>query len=168
MRALECLRDAALAEGELGNAVRYAAEITELEPFRETSYRALMQVHVAAGNPAEALRVYERCRRFLADELGAYPSPESEAVYLEILRSSPGSSDSEIKGRSPDGRLPESPPKSDEPPRRGRGKVAPVIAGALLVGGKCDDCGGELCSTGLLHTAASGTKTNAASIDFVI
>ena len=98
VRALECLRDAALAEGEFGNAVRYAAEITALEPFRETSYRALMQAHVAAGNPAEALRVYERCRRFLADELGAYPSPESKAVYLEILRSSPGSSDSEIDG----------------------------------------------------------------------
>ena len=73
VRALECLRDVALAEGEFGNAVRYAAEITALEPFRETSYRALMQAHVAAGDPAEALRVYERCRHFLADELGAYP-----------------------------------------------------------------------------------------------
>jgi class 3 adenylate cyclase/DNA-binding SARP family transcriptional activator/tetratricopeptide (TPR) repeat protein len=130
VRALECLRDVALAAGELGNAVRYAAEITELEPFREPSYRALMQAHVAAGNPAEALRVYERCRRFLADELGTYPSPESEAVYLEILRSSPGGS--------------YSPAKNDESPRRDRGKVAPVIAGALLVGGKCDDCGATL------------------------
>ncbi len=144
VRALECLRDAALAEGELGNAVRYAAEITELEPYRETGYRALMQAHVAAGNPAEALRVYERCRRFLADELGAYPSPESGAVYLEILRSSPDGSDSESKGLATDGRRPESPPKNDEPPRRGRGKVAPVIAGALLVGGKCNDCGATL------------------------
>src|SRR4029079_6411235 len=112
VRALECLRDTALAEGEFGNAVRYAAETNELEPFRETSYRALMQAHVAAGNPAEALRVYERCRRFLADELGAYPSPESEAVYREILRSSPGGSDSEIQGVAADGR-PGSPPQND-------------------------------------------------------
>jgi streptogramin lyase len=35
--------------------------------------------------------VYERCRRFLGEELGAYPSPETEAVYLELLRSSPTS-----------------------------------------------------------------------------
>src|SRR5262249_29374184 len=126
VRALECLRDAALAEGEFGNAVRHATEITELEPFRETSYRALMQAHVSGGNPAEALRVYERSRRFLADELGAYPSPESEAVYLEILRSSPGGSDSESEGLATDGRRPGSPPKNDDPPRRGRGKVAPV------------------------------------------
>ena len=144
VRALECLRDTALAEGEFGNAVRYAAEITALEPFRETSYRALMQAHVAAGNPAEALRVYERCRRFLADELGAYPSPESEAVYLEILRNSPVSSESEVEGLAPNGPRPDSPPRDDEPPRRGRGKVAPVIAGALLVGGTCDDCGANL------------------------
>jgi class 3 adenylate cyclase/DNA-binding SARP family transcriptional activator/tetratricopeptide (TPR) repeat protein len=144
VRALECLRDAALAAREFGNAVRCAAEITELEPFRETSYRALMQAHVAAGNPAEALRVYERCRHFLADELGAYPSPETKAVYLEILRSSPGGSDLEIEGVASDGRRPGSPPQNDEPPRRGRGKVAPVIAGALLVGGTCDDCGATL------------------------
>src|SRR5205823_2319318 len=78
------------------------------------------------------------------DELGAYPSPESEAVYLEILRSSAGGSDSEIERLATDGRRPESPPKNDELPRRGRGKVAPVIAGALLVGGKCDDCGATL------------------------
>jgi len=144
VRALECLRDGALAEGEFGNAVRHAAEITALEPFRETSYRALMQAHVAAGNPAEALRVYERCRSFLADELGAYPSPETKAVYLEILRNSPGSSNSEIEGHAPDARRPESQPRDDEPPREDRGKVAPVIAGALLVGGTCDDCGANL------------------------
>jgi SARP family transcriptional regulator, regulator of embCAB operon len=87
VRSLECLRDAALAAGEPAEAVRYAEEVTELEPFRESGYRRLMDAHVAAGNPAEALRVYETCRRFLADELGAYPSAETEAAYLEILRS---------------------------------------------------------------------------------
>jgi class 3 adenylate cyclase/DNA-binding SARP family transcriptional activator len=143
VRALECLRDADAAEGDLGNAVRYAAEITELEPFRETSYRALMQAHVAAGNPAEALRVYERCRRFLADQLGAYPSPESEAVYREILASSRGSSSPEDESLAADSRRSGS-LRNDELPRKGRGKVAPVIAGALLVGGKCDECGATL------------------------
>ena len=39
----------------------------------------------------EALRVYERCRRFLADELGTYPSSETEAAYLAILRAGPAS-----------------------------------------------------------------------------
>ena len=134
VRALECLRDTALADGELGDAVRYAAEITELEPFRESSCRALMQAHAAAGNPAEALRVYERCRRFLADELGAYPSVESEAAYLEILRSSRGSPAGEVDRVEADGLGPGVlPPAGDEPPRLGRGKVAALVAGALLL-----------------------------------
>jgi YVTN family beta-propeller protein len=85
VRALECLRDTALAGGELGTAVRYAAEITELEPFREAGYRRLMEAHVAAGNRAEALRVYEQCRRLLAEELGAYPSPETDSIYRALL-----------------------------------------------------------------------------------
>jgi DNA-binding SARP family transcriptional activator/sugar lactone lactonase YvrE len=134
VRALECLRDIALAEGELGDAVRYAAEITELEPFRESSYRALMQAHAAAGNPAEALRVYERCRRFLADELGAYPSAESEAAYLEILRSSRGGPATEVNRVEPDERpLAQAPTTGDGPPRFGRRKVAALVAGVLLL-----------------------------------
>jgi DNA-binding SARP family transcriptional activator/streptogramin lyase len=134
VRALECLRDAALANGEFADAVRYADEVTELEPFRESSYRALMQAHAAAGDPAEALRVYERCRRFLADELGAYPSPESEAVYLELLQSSPRSSAGGTDGPGADGVRPElSPATPDEPRRRSRLKVAALVAGALLV-----------------------------------
>jgi hypothetical protein len=44
-----------------------------------------MEAHVTAGNRAEALRVYERCRRLLANELGAYPSPETEAIYRSLL-----------------------------------------------------------------------------------
>lgn len=134
VRSLECLRDTALADGKLGDAVRYAAEITELEPFRESSYRALMQAHAAAGNPAEALRVYERCRRFLAEELGAYPSVESEAAYLEILRTSRDGPAAEVDRVEADrldpGLLP---PAGDEPPRLGRGKVAALVAGAVLL-----------------------------------
>jgi len=132
VRALECLRDAALANEEFGDAVRYAAEITELEPFRESSYRALMQAHAAAGDPAEALRVYERCRRFLADELGAYPSPESEAVYRELLRSSPGSSAAGADELDSDGVGPEPPPTA-RTTGRSRRRIAALVAGALLV-----------------------------------
>ena len=53
--------------------------------FARPGYRRLMEAHAAAGNRAEALRVYERCRRLLADELGAYPSPETESIYRGLL-----------------------------------------------------------------------------------
>src|SRR5215204_4963270 len=47
----------------------------------------LVRAHATVGNRAEALRVYERCRRLFSEELGVPPSPQTEAVYLDILRS---------------------------------------------------------------------------------
>jgi DNA-binding SARP family transcriptional activator/sugar lactone lactonase YvrE len=89
VRALTVLADACLYSGAPSEAATWAEQMTALEPFRETGYRRLMEAHVAAGNRAEALRVYERCRRLLAEELGAYPSPETESVYRSLLDTVP-------------------------------------------------------------------------------
>lgn len=86
VRALECRCDACLRSGDTAAAARSAEEAIALEPFRESNYRRLMGAYAAGGNPAEALRTYDRCRRFLADELGAYPSPETESVYRTLLQ----------------------------------------------------------------------------------
>ena len=43
----------------------------------------------AAGERAEALRVWERCRTTLVEELGVDPSPETEAVYRDVLGAGP-------------------------------------------------------------------------------
>ncbi|MFZ0752662.1 MAG: BTAD domain-containing putative transcriptional regulator, partial [Trebonia sp.] len=88
-RAVTALADACLRTGAGGEAAGWAQQAIELEPFRETGYRLLMEAHAAGGNRAEALRVYERCRRLLADELGAYPSPETESVYRRLLQAPP-------------------------------------------------------------------------------
>jgi YVTN family beta-propeller protein len=84
-RALSCLAEASLRSGDEVEAVKWAEETIALEPYRETGYRHLMAAHAAAGNRAEALRVYERCRQLLATELGAYPSPETESIYRDLL-----------------------------------------------------------------------------------
>ena len=84
-RALGVLTEASLRSGDAPEAVKWAEQTIALAPFRETGYRRLMEAHVAAGDRAEALRVYERCRRLLADELGAYPSPETESIYRSLL-----------------------------------------------------------------------------------
>jgi branched-chain amino acid transport system substrate-binding protein len=85
-RGLGFLAEASLRFGEAAEAVRYAEEEIAVEPYRDSGYRRLMQAHAVGGNRAEALRVYERCRTFLADELGAYPSPETESIYRELLK----------------------------------------------------------------------------------
>jgi YVTN family beta-propeller protein len=84
-RALSALADAYLRSGDAPEAAKWAEQMIALEPFRETGYRRLMEAHVAAGNRGEALRVYEQCRTLLAEELGAYPSPETESIYRALL-----------------------------------------------------------------------------------
>jgi DNA-binding SARP family transcriptional activator len=86
VRAHESLSEISAWSGEAAMAVRHAEQAVALEPFRETAYQRLMLAHAAAGNRAEALRVYERCCRLLAEELGVSPSPQTEAVYLNVLR----------------------------------------------------------------------------------
>jgi len=71
-------------EPELG--IQYAAEVLAAEPFDEVACQALMRAHAAAGNRAEALRVYANCRKLFRDELGAEPSEKTAAVFLDILR----------------------------------------------------------------------------------
>jgi DNA-binding SARP family transcriptional activator len=86
-RALQCLTIISAHNDEPELAVQYANELIELEPFRETAYQQLMRLHAGSGNRAEALRVFARCRELLRDELGTAPSAQTEAVFLEILRS---------------------------------------------------------------------------------
>jgi SARP family transcriptional regulator, regulator of embCAB operon len=87
VRAHECLSEPSIWQAEPEYAVKHAREAVALEPFRETGYQLLMRAHAAVGNRAEALRVYERCRSLLSEELGVPPSSQTEAVYLDILRS---------------------------------------------------------------------------------
>lgn len=86
VRALSCRAQAAIANGDPALAVGDAELVIELEPFREAAYVLLMRAHAAAGGRAEALQIYERLRTLMADQLGASPSPVTEAAYVQILR----------------------------------------------------------------------------------
>ena len=85
-RACECLADTYIRNGEPSIAVDVAREVVSAQPFRETGYQMLMRAHVAAGNRAEALWVYEHCRKIISEELGVAPSAETHAVYMSVLR----------------------------------------------------------------------------------
>ena len=90
LRALLAQADAHLQAGQRGRAVIVAREALALDELREASYRLLMQALAATGERGEALRVWERCRVMLAEELGVDPAPETEAVYLSVLGDHPG------------------------------------------------------------------------------
>ncbi len=87
LRALECVAAAGLAMGgtELAAAERSARALVELAPFRESGYRFLMEALAARDNAAEALRVYDRLRRLLRDELGVAPGTAAQDLHRTIL-----------------------------------------------------------------------------------
>jgi DNA-binding SARP family transcriptional activator len=70
----------------LEGAGRAASRLLDREPFRESGYAMLMEVHAARGDVAEALLVYERLRTMLRDELGISPSARVVSLYERLLR----------------------------------------------------------------------------------
>jgi pentatricopeptide repeat protein len=56
----------------------------EIDSLAEDIYRRLMRCYVRAGQPAEALRVYNRCRELLSRVLGIEPSAETETLFQSI------------------------------------------------------------------------------------
>ncbi len=85
LRALDCLAEIHLWNRESALALRAAEEAVDLEPYRETGYRRLMQIHERSGNRGEVLRVYEQLRRLLATELQTRPAPETDALLAALI-----------------------------------------------------------------------------------
>jgi DNA-binding SARP family transcriptional activator len=84
MHALEALAGKLTDAGRYGEAVQAAYAAVRADPLRESAHRAVVQVHVAEGNVAEALRAYELTRRLLSEELGVVPTPRMEALVLGL------------------------------------------------------------------------------------
>jgi DNA-binding SARP family transcriptional activator/tetratricopeptide (TPR) repeat protein len=105
LQALEVIGRAGLSLGgtQLGSVERAARALIETEPYRESGYVLLMQALAARGNVAEGLRVFERLRTLLRDELGTAPSPETIAAHERLLHPSGRPAARTGDGRSPDG-----------------------------------------------------------------
>jgi len=125
-RALAVLVDANLRAGGAAEAVSAAEQLVALAPLRESGYRRLMEAHAAAGNRAEALDVYEQCRQLLADELGAYPSPETDAIYRGLLEIP--TAEGSVAASTP-----ETPLAAPPPLRRSRRRMATIVLAGLVV-----------------------------------
>ena len=87
LRAMEAYARAALGIGgtELPAAIRVARLLVESEPYRESGYLLLMEGFAREGNKAEGLRVYEKLRRRLRNELGVSPGEELQELHRQLL-----------------------------------------------------------------------------------
>ncbi len=88
LAAMECYAAVALGVGgsELPPGERVARELVAAAPYRERGYALLMELLVARGNGAEALRTYEELRRRLREDLGATPTPELRELQERLLQ----------------------------------------------------------------------------------
>ena len=91
-RFREMTLDAAEHAVELGwmrDGLELGQRALEADVASERAYRVLMRAYTGLGETERALRVYERCRAVLAEDLGLDPSPQTRALHLEILSSEP-------------------------------------------------------------------------------
>ncbi|WP_198168528.1 BTAD domain-containing putative transcriptional regulator [Herbidospora yilanensis] len=87
--SIEAVVDLADAESSLGRPEPATAMLTRLlaeQPAHERSAASLMDTLAAQGRQAEALAVYERTRRALAEVLGVDPGTALRERHLRLLR----------------------------------------------------------------------------------
>jgi DNA-binding SARP family transcriptional activator len=72
------------SRGDYQAALTHARRLASEDPWREEAHREVMRLCHVLGQGAEALKQYDICRQILAEELGAEPSPETEALAAEI------------------------------------------------------------------------------------
>lgn len=74
-----------LAERDSAGAIDAFRRAIALEAYSEPAYAGLMRLLAQTGQHAEALRQYQVLERILQQELRAAPSPETTALYRQIL-----------------------------------------------------------------------------------
>ena len=69
---------------EFDRGIACAMRSLEVDPARESTYRALMRLLFMNGDRTSALRAYERCVAVIQEEFGVLPEAETEALVAEI------------------------------------------------------------------------------------
>ena len=72
---------------EHDTAIQYARRILACDSLREEVHRELIELYLAAGQPAAALRQYRQCEDLLQRELAVAPVRETQALLARILAS---------------------------------------------------------------------------------
>ncbi len=75
VHALEAMAAQLTDDQRFADATAAALAAVHADPLRETAQAALMRVHLAEGNPSEALIEFHRYRALLMRELGLEPTP---------------------------------------------------------------------------------------------
>ncbi|MER5811417.1 BTAD domain-containing putative transcriptional regulator [Streptomyces sp. NPDC002033] len=84
--ALEALAKHFQTEGRHLSALQTSLAAVSIDPFRETPHRIAVEVHLAEGNVASAVKRYQDYRRLLQMELKVAPSPQLTRLVRDLTR----------------------------------------------------------------------------------
>jgi len=82
LRTLEVLCERLLEAGDFLRALEAGLAAVAAEPLRESAHRALIKVHLAEHNPADAIMEFHSYEQMLKEELGIGPS----SVMRELVQ----------------------------------------------------------------------------------
>lgn len=85
LHVIELKLQAECASGRSKAAIPELLRLTAAHPWRESLWGQLMLAYARSGRQAEALAVYRRVQRMLADELALRPGAELTALHSMIL-----------------------------------------------------------------------------------
>ncbi len=84
MHVLEAVAGRLSASGRRGMALEAALASLRIDPLRESAHRAVIGIHLAEGNVAEARRAYAHCRLVLVRDVGVEPSPATSRLLTSV------------------------------------------------------------------------------------
>jgi len=67
-------------------ALEYCQRTLTEDNLLEDAYRLALRIFAAQGNRAALVRQYQRCVEVLEREISAEPSPQTQALYNELIR----------------------------------------------------------------------------------
>ncbi len=67
-------------------AMEYCQRTLNEDNLLEDAYRLALRIFAAMGNRAAVVRQYQRCVEVLGREINATPSPQTQALYQELIR----------------------------------------------------------------------------------
>jgi DNA-binding SARP family transcriptional activator len=85
LHALERAAKFLCDRGSFTDALAASFVAVRSEPLRESAHRRVIEVHLAEGNHAEALRQYHVYRQLMSTELGLVPSPTIRGLVAPLL-----------------------------------------------------------------------------------
>ncbi|MEC5199219.1 DNA-binding SARP family transcriptional activator/ActR/RegA family two-component response regulator [Arthrobacter sp. PL16] len=77
--------ETALLVGEVGKAIAWGSEAAREDPLNERAWTALILGLEQNGENTEALRIFDRCRRVMDEELGCAPSEVLKKAQARLL-----------------------------------------------------------------------------------